>query len=189
MTFNCVLVKIKLIFVWSTAYASFVQNLICWSWSCSFFWRFLQVLFSTSSLFIHFLSWVSKLVEFSILNVHWLRLRATLWLIWRYHLCVISSSLWSSLNLILNLSLLFFIRVSYLNTLTDLLMLRSIQWSHLLRIMNYHIFNRRFMLNIILVNIRILLSFLTWILSVSSLSCQSSRLLSLTNLIWIICSI
>lgn len=51
-----------------------------------------------------------------------------------------------------------------------------------------HILNRRFMLNVIRVNIWIFMSFLARILSVSSLSRQSSWCLSLTDLIWI-CSI
>ena len=179
-------IEIKLALVWRSAYTSFIHlNLI----SRRRRWLlFLHVLFTTVGLLIHFLSGVAKLIEFTVLDVHWLWLRATLWLIWRYHLCVVATSLRSSFDLILDLSLLFFVRVSNLNTLTDLLMLWSIQRSHLLRILIYHILNRRIMLNVSRVNIWIFLSFLSRILSISSLSRQSSWCLSLTDLIWI-CSI
>jgi hypothetical protein len=98
-------------------------------------------------------------------------------------LAVVSSSLRSSFDLILDLGLLFFVRVSDLNTLTNLLMLGSIQRSHLLWILNDHILNRRIMLCL---RIYIwILSFLSRTLSVSSLGRQSSWSLSLTHLRWI----
>ena len=113
-------IKIELTFVGCSTYASLVHlNLVAR-------WSLLYILFTTVGLLVHFLSWVAKLVEFTVLNVHWLWLRASLWYIWWNNLGVVSSGLRSSFDLVLDLGLLFFIRVSDLNTLTDLLMLWSI---------------------------------------------------------------
>ena len=79
------------------------------------------------------LSWVSKLVELSPSNVHGMRLSGVVGALsclvcWRIpHLVVVATCLRPTLYVILNLLLLLFVRIAYLNTLTDLSLLRSVK--------------------------------------------------------------
>lgn len=110
--FNCV--EVELVFVWTTAYTSFIYNtLINW-----FFHIYIL------RIIIHYLSRVSKLIKFTIINGLWL------WTFscstWRKNLRVVSTSLWSSFYLVLYLLSLFLVRITNLNALTDLLVMWSI---------------------------------------------------------------
>lgn len=143
-------IKIELIFVRCSTDASLV-NLT-------------NILGCIMSMLLHFLLWVPKLCKLPVLNIHRLRLWSSRILIrWKY-LSIISSSLWSSLYLVLNLCLLLFVWISNLNSLTYLLIMWSIKRSHLLRML----LSRRFRWWT-MVYIRI--TFLSWVLSISSLCC------------------
>ena len=108
-------------------------------------------------------------------------------------LCVVASSLWSSLNLILNLLSLLFIRISYLNALTNLLVMRSIQWVHLVIVlMNNHSSFVWWILSVVLVYSWVTYS-IAWVsfavyISITALSgCDSS--LVMLQISKILCSV
>ena len=69
-------------------------------------------------------------------DIHWIGLRINtsrfIWVIVDLYLIIIPSSLWSSLNLILNLSCLLLVRISDRYSLTNLLIMWAIKWIHLM---------------------------------------------------------
>jgi hypothetical protein len=125
MTFQSI--KIELIFIWSSTDRPLVYLVSNHSALISL-------------LFIYHLSWISHLIVLST-DIHWVRLSSRMcWLIrilWGRctrltDLCIISSSLWSTFDLILNLCSLFFIWLSDWNSLANLLLLWPIKWVHLM---------------------------------------------------------
>jgi hypothetical protein len=114
-------IEIKLILVWSSANASLV-----WGWGHLL--AFLETWIGYS------LGRVSKLVVFSAPDVHRVRLWSVCWtLSWlcswsEAHLIAVAAGLRSALYLVLNLLLLLNVWVSYLDSLTDLSLLRPIKW-------------------------------------------------------------
>ena len=143
---------------WSKRSDTICQILILWSWRVSFESIEIELIFvwcSTDRSFIHlmrahllssffiiyYLSRISHLVKLTT-DIH--RVRLCLWVsilltivlcwgcwTWLRNLSIVSTRLRSSFNLVLNLLSLFFIWLSDRNTLTDLLLLRSIQRMHL----------------------------------------------------------
>ena len=114
-------IEIKLVLIRCSTYASFVYHALIH--------LVLHVLFATCCLLLlifHFLCGIAELIEFSIVDIHWLRLWPCL--IWtrRMYLSVVAACLWSSFNLILDLLGLFLIWVPDLNALTNLLVMWSI---------------------------------------------------------------
>ena len=85
---------------------------------------------------------ITELVVISstIIDIHWMRLWSSNLILtrWRVNLHIISTSLWSPLNLILNLLGLLFVGFANRNALTNLLLLGSVQRMHLLMRVHHH---------------------------------------------------
>ena len=185
-------VKIELILIWSTTD-----------------WSFIYLMGTHLALFfiIDNLSRISYLVKLAS-NIHWvwLSLRMSNLMSWRLrrlstvwlgYLCVISSGLWTTLDLILDLLCLFLIGFSYGYTLTNLLLLRSIEWMHLMmRLHNqpsstlwWRILIQVSCLRIINIDIRIIDSVarapLGWWRSITSLSGGDPSLPTCLRFTWI----
>ena len=113
------LIKSELIFVWSATDTSFIHHALI-------NWLFASLMVMAA--IMHHLSRIAKLIKIAILMMIIQSLRLTTfpsswsWL----DLGVVASCLWSSFNLILNLCGLFFIWITNLYTLTNLLVMRSI---------------------------------------------------------------
>ena len=170
-------IEIELIFIRSSTYASFINYTL----SYLFFLTGLVfiVILGVLGLFWYDLCWVSKLIEFSGVDIHWLRLRARLCCS-RMDLSISSSSLWSPFDLILNLLSLLLIWVSNLDALADLLVMWSVQRMHLLMLI---LCFRGWVLLCILALVNNWIGYIIWICSillsiviawsVASLSCRS----------------
>ena len=84
--------------------------------------------------FVDSLCRIAKLIKLSAPNVHWMGLSCIIWALccrvglrWIANLVAISTSLWSSLDVVLDLLLLFFVWITNLNSLTDLSLLGSVK--------------------------------------------------------------
>ena len=119
-------IEIKLIFIWCSTNGSFIHLM-----------RNHTALIGL--LIIYDLGWISCLVVLTS-DIHRMRLSSCMcrliWVLrrsisWLAYLSVVTTSLRSTLNLVLDLRSLFFIWLSDRNTLADLLLLWSIKWMHL----------------------------------------------------------
>lgn len=129
MSFNSI--QIKLILIWGTTNTSLIDLM----GHC--------LLLSSSLLFLRYtvhrvIDHICRVTELVILsstiNIHrmWLGSSHLILTRWRMNLYIISTSLWSPFNLVLNLLGLFFVRFTNGNALTNLLLLGSVQRMHLL---------------------------------------------------------
>ena len=129
-------IQVELVLIGSAAYASLVHLMghLLISW----------VLFLGDAVHrvIDHIRRVAKLivVTSAIVNIHRMRLgRSNLILTrWRVYLHIISTSLWTPLDLILNLLGLLFVGLADRNALTNLLLLGSVQRMHLLMWVHHH---------------------------------------------------
>lgn len=177
-------IKVKLIFIWGTADASFINNaLINLLFFMSCHRRSLSILFRND------LRRISELIKFPrTVDIHWLRLCTRLCGSWMY-LGVITSSLRSPFDLILNLLSLLLVRVPDLDALADLLVMWSVQRMHLLVL--WSLFGWIFMCSI-LVLIYYWISYwsithFSWIGSLISISLRRRFLFSSSSwLIWLL---
>lgn len=176
------LIELELIFIWSSTDTSFI-NMMCANSSMSFLFDELAIQWLIS----HLLLRVHLLVLISAMILHVTR---------KVGLLVITSCLWSSFQLILYLLLLFFIWISDLYSLANLLELRSIKRMHLLMwVHHYSAFMRGILKLLSIIYQRIIYSVswvsLWWAWSITSLSCnfslslRPSRLSSYLALSWL----
>ena len=130
MSFNGV--QIKLILIWGTTNTSLIYLM----GHCLLLIRRILFLRNTVHRVIDHVCRITKLVVLTstIINIHWMWLRSSNLIItrWSLNLYIISTSLWSPFNLVLNLLGLLFVRFTNGNALTNLLLLGSVQRMHLL---------------------------------------------------------
>ena len=169
-------IEVELILVRSTTNTPFIDVL----WYCVF-------LHHSINGFIYSLSWITELIKFTIgCNVHRVRLRSILRILsrlgtWWIDLITIATCLRSSFYLVLNLLLLLLVRVTNLDSLTNLSLLRSIERIEGSSIILLFVW-RIFYIGIIIVNIWIVYSIswtsFGWAWSLSSLGSDPSLTLS-----------